>query len=202
MKCKSCKEDVPAKFAHAISANICPLCGEEIMAEKLRNALGELKIAMTDAKEFMPEIEDWLFSNFSLKKIEENMVLIDKEELSSLQNQSQKRQSDNSPIEITEENNRTIFAKRAGVPNHKKTIDFIKGQSTGAADMSEFVGLEDEDNVLIDNNETEEFVDPNSIASIFKENKQSNHTEIQKLKKLQGQSAIDGGGGGAFRRNS
>src|ERR1700722_4065132 len=81
MKCKSCHEDVPPKFTHALAVNICPLCGKEIMDTKLQNILGELKTALSSAQEYSEEVEDWLLSNYSLKKIKANEVVVDKNQL-------------------------------------------------------------------------------------------------------------------------
>src|SRR5271168_5392906 len=81
MKCKSCQEDVPPKFTHALAVNICPLCGQEIMDIRLKNILGELKVALGDAKDYMDEVEDWLYSNFNLKRIKPNEVVVDRNQL-------------------------------------------------------------------------------------------------------------------------
>src|ERR1700722_3546425 len=70
MRCKSCKEDVPPKFAHAISVNVCPLCGQEIMVAQLQKILNDLKNVMNETKEYSEEVADWLFSNYGLKKWE------------------------------------------------------------------------------------------------------------------------------------
>lgn len=74
MQCKSCQGDVPPKFSHAISVNICPLCGNEIMEPELQIAFASLKEAMAAATKYPTEIFDWLKSNYSLYS-EEDMAL-------------------------------------------------------------------------------------------------------------------------------
>ena len=66
MKCKSCTNDVPPKFSHAIKTNICPFCGEEIMDSELQSALGDLQVAMEATDYYQEEIHDWLKCNYGL----------------------------------------------------------------------------------------------------------------------------------------
>lgn len=66
MRCISCQEDVPTKFSHAISVNICPFCGSPIMDAALQIALKELKSAMLNTESYAVEIFDWLKSNYNL----------------------------------------------------------------------------------------------------------------------------------------
>lgn len=68
MKCKSCQGEVPPKFAHAISTNTCPLCGDRIMDEELQSALKSLGEAMRATEKYPSEVFDWLKSNFDLVK--------------------------------------------------------------------------------------------------------------------------------------
>lgn len=202
MNCRSCKENVPPKFAHSISTNVCPLCGQEIMDPKLQNIFGELKIVLEDAKDYMVEVEDWLFSNFSLKKIAENEVVVDKNMIrqpgkSSPLMRSDHENSDN--VEI-EERPMTEFAKRAGIHKVKKAIDYIKG-SSGAADISEFQGVdeygesfnpEDSGPPLHGNEHLQmENLFPNDVPS---------QVELEKLKKMKSQYSFNNGAG-KFRRD-
>lgn len=232
MKCKSCQEDVPPKFTHAFAVNICPLCGQEIMDTKLQTILGELKSALGDAKDYMEAVEDWLLSNYSLKKIKPNEVLVDKIKLQTLEQKSANAHSfgqlpGNSPAAhvpsgpgamvnrredsddvIVDEKPTSIFHQRAGVINQKKALDFIKGKtSTGAADPSEFEGVDEEygemDEPATGNQNPLSVNEQRAMANIFKGNdlgSTSQELELQKLKRLQAQSAVAGGGGGAFRR--
>lgn len=222
--CQSCKEDISSKFTHAISVNVCPMCGNAIMNEKLQNVLGELKVAFDDAKDYMSEVEDWLFSNFSLKKIGSDEVVINKDKLLELDQQPKigrntnmimtkgkpgimVNRSDDEDVSINETNDAastTVFAKRAGVPSHKKTLDFIKGKASfsGAADPSEFPLDEEEgfSETIEQNPNPLNVKEINQMVDLFgtDEPTQSRELDMQKLKKLQSQSAL--GGGGAFRR--
>lgn len=247
MRCKSCKEDVPPKFTHALSVNICPLCGQEIMEIKLQNILGELKIALCDAKEYMDEVEDWLHSNFSLKKVGSNQIIVDKnyyDDLVSKRSAPQPNLNQSQPSGIMQQvgtaqnfkqpphtpgkgisvhrsddgedeaedvvvDEQSIFAKRAGVPNHRKAVDFIKGRpAIGAAAPSEFQGIDDEyGDMNLDSEAGSATLSSNErkqMASLFQEDdlgKSSHELEMQKLKRLQAQSSVgDGGGSGFFRR--
>ncbi len=66
MKCKSCTNEVPPKFSHAIKTNICPFCGEAIMDDELQAALSDLQEAMVATDEYQEEIFDWLKCNHGL----------------------------------------------------------------------------------------------------------------------------------------
>ena len=239
MKCKSCNEDVPPKFTHALAVNICPLCGKDIMDIKLKNILGELKIAFDESKEYMDAVEDWLFSNYSLKKVKSNEIIIDKNHLSTIdtnhiaadtrnnfeksspqpsvhhnpgvmvnrKDEARAELNDDIVVDEISEKPSTVFAKRAGVIHPKNALDFIKGRSSvGAADPSEFQGTDEE---YGDMEETDDNLNPlnasekNQMAGLFKSadlGSGSRELELQKLKRLQAQSSVAGGGGGFFRR--
>lgn len=209
MLCKSCKEDIPSKFTHALSRNECPLCGAEIIDDKLKDIISNLKLVLSDASEYMNEIEDWLFSNFSFKKIHPGQVVLDKEQFEKLSAQSIQRQfvpgQGRGAIvnrnDDQDSQDMSGFSKRAGVVgNHKKALDFIKGRPTlGAAHPSEFKGVDDEygdineDNLPpLNQNEAQQ------MDSIFANSggESSHELELQKLKRLYNQNA----GNGTFRR--
>ena len=214
MKCKSCNEDVPPKFTHALVANVCPYCGEKIIDEKLQEILGELKISLGDAKDYMDAVEDWLFHNFSLKKIKPEEVVVNKEEYQKMVEKNQ------SPVFVKGQGNSfhraddgntesqaegpaqpvTAFAKRAGITKVKRAVDFIKGHTIGAADPSEFVGVDPEYGDVSAMPEDDKNVAPlpkdSSLEGIFDSgslNNESRELELQKLKRLNA-------GGGLFNR--
>lgn len=212
MKCMQCKEDVPPKFTHAISVNICPLCGKEIMSVKLKNILADLKIALSDAQDHMEEVSDWLLSNYGLRQLKQTEVVVEESELIALRDRARKpdpnsftnkqgasvRRSDNDDgDEVSVDNsNATVFAKRAGVPiNSKKALDFIrgKGSSSGAADPSEFVGEDDEygDINAPENNPPLPMNrrDQNQLEGIF-DNNADKILEMEKLKRLHQSNAL------------
>jgi hypothetical protein len=168
MKCKSCSEVVDPKFKHAISMNTCPFCGEVIVDDGLKKILKRLTAVMTDAvsSNYLEDVEGWLQSNYSLRKIEDHQVVVNKEDLQNVRipmnnpagkpptkfrraGEGEDEASDNT------ENNQaplSAFAQRAGVkPQHKKVIDFIHGASSGAADPSEFVDEGEETDTFVAN---------------------------------------------------
>lgn len=226
MKCQSCKEDIPPKFAHALSVNICPMCGQEVMDIRLKNILSALKIALEDAKNHMEDVEDWLFSNFSLKKIKLNEMIVDKNANDKItesfygkgsqpvfEKQTQHKpgvmvnRSDNDDGEdvVVDDSASTIFAKRAGVIHPKKALDFIKGKSDGAAPPSEFKGVDEEYGDVFANDtnakplNTNEIHQMNDLFGVPNLAKTSHELEMQKLKRLQAQSSISNGSGSIRR---
>lgn len=206
MKCRSCEEVVDAKFKHALLTNVCPLCGSDIMDKKLQNVIAELKIAFDDAKEYMEEVEDWLFSNFSFKRLKEDEVVVNKDQIKGFKTGMGKGVSVNRSGDDNNENaegseEQTIFAKRAGV-SVKKAVDFIKGRSSGAADPSEFVGVDDEYgevNNIEENNAPLNKNELNKVANLFggEDDNLSQELELQKLKKMRMQV----GGASKFSRS-
>lgn len=203
MKCRSCKDDVPPKFVHAISVNICPLCGQEIMDIRLQTILNDLKSVMEKTPEFSEEIYDWLFSNYNLKKYDPKEAQQQQQQKPSSKPFQMHRDVDaesegDAVVDI--ENDMTPFARRAGMNNFKKVIEHIRGGGGGAADPSEFAGQDEEygDVFVEDNAVPLDSSGKKEIMQIFKE-PNSQALEIEKLKKMRGQAAITGGGG-LFRR--
>lgn len=92
MKCMSCAEVVSPKFSYAIKTNVCPFCGGEIIPVKLQTILNELRIIMDSVGDFKPEVEDWLSSNFSLKKLAEDEVIVKQSDLEKMKEVRQHRQ--------------------------------------------------------------------------------------------------------------
>jgi Zn-finger nucleic acid-binding protein len=80
MLCINCKNEVPSKFSYAIKANLCPFCGDAIMAAELQKVLNGLHEIMSLAVEqsYDNEAVNWISSNF-------NLVPRDSEEFTSLQ---------------------------------------------------------------------------------------------------------------------
>jgi hypothetical protein len=140
MKCKTCEEVIPSKFAHAIKTNVCPFCGENIMEEALQNILVELQTLMKAAEPFMEQVEEWLGSNYSLRK--GGKLKEPSQNLSSggifdengVDEETMRRQTELAKSAIS-------FQQRAGIkqPGMKSIVEKIQG---GAADPSEFVGID------------------------------------------------------------
>ena len=214
MKCKSCNDEVNTKFKHALSINSCPLCGGEIMSVQLHSILNELKTTMERSSEYIEEISDWLYTNYNLKRIKENEVIVDKKQLEEQKNNfknietiQSKNIIPNNEEQVEEPIEPTIFQKRAGVKiTHKRAIDFIKGkEQVGVADPSEFEEeINDEYNDAVEGfestNEPLNKTEQNQINNLF--SKKDNYLEINKLKQLQAQQSVNGEGRGSFRRSS
>jgi hypothetical protein len=69
MKCENCQTDINPKWSHALTSNLCPMCGGQIMAEHLKDCLANLTVAMRDMNAQYPEqLNDWLLSNYNFIK--------------------------------------------------------------------------------------------------------------------------------------
>jgi hypothetical protein len=211
MKCRSCQTEVSPKFNHAISVNICPACGGEIIPIQLQTILNELKMVMDSVGEFKIEVEDWLSSNFDLKKVAADEIIVKQTELDKIKEVKQHRP----PISINRNSDdvgdpntgtplptNPAFATRAGIKSPtalKRAVDLIQ-HASGAAHPSEFVGVDDEygdvsglssnDSVPLNNNEIQ------SLGNLFSDNKiqsSSQDMELIRLKQLRSQSGITNG---------
>jgi hypothetical protein len=148
MKCNSCSEDVPAKFQHAISINSCPLCGEHIVDPNVQIIINDLKAVLNKASEHMDQIEDWLFTNFQLRKLKEDEIVINKNELPATV-RDEERQGGGKPKPLRRANGDVEEGVGTGQINPKNAIEFIKkGGAGGLADPSLYVGTDDEGNEI------------------------------------------------------
>jgi hypothetical protein len=200
MKCKSCEQNVDAKFKFAISTNVCPFCGEAIIDVALQAILNDLKTVMERGAEYMEDVENWLFSNYSLRKVNPNDVVDSSEQQFNFTNTQRPLKAGKGPMvnrveddmPANKEDNTTIFAKRAGITNFKKVLDHIKG----AAEQTEFVDPE-LDTVVEETGEPLSTREQQEMISMLGSSNNSNQElELQKLKRLRAQS----GGSGSFRR--
>lgn len=174
MQCKSCNEDVPSKFTHAISINVCPLCGGEIVPIFLKEILNKLQSVLTEAKEYMLDIEDWLLTNYKLHRIADDEVVVKKEDLPANLDPSMRPQGksgkgisvhrsdddDGEDVEVDDAKPLNQFAKRAGVSpkmTSQKALEFIKGKA-------------EQDN------------DPNVLAQAFLKN--DNETDVSPMENV------------------
>jgi Zn-finger nucleic acid-binding protein len=204
MLCNTCKEDVSSKFAHALSVNICPMCGGSIIDEKLKSILNDLKIIMEDAKNYPEQVADWLFSNYQFKKFDPNEAPIQF-------NSSGTTPAHRSPITVSRSAEdvlkpekmvpTSVFQTRAGTNKIKRAVDIIRGGSSGgAAPMSEFIGTDPEyaDEPAFDDSGIAPLdgKGANDLQNIFSNPPSSQDMEIQRLKKLRASA-----GGGTFRRD-
>ena len=72
MKCISCESEINTKWKHAIDANMCPFCGQNIMEGELKDLLSSLSDIIIKLQPYQQQLDDWLHSNFSYIK-EENI---------------------------------------------------------------------------------------------------------------------------------
>jgi len=72
MQCMSCESEINPKWKHAISENICPFCGENIMAAQLKELLCLISNKIEHVQEigFSSQFDDWLLSNYGYIKID------------------------------------------------------------------------------------------------------------------------------------
>lgn len=189
MKCMSCKEDVPPKFVHAISVNICPLCGKEIMVKKLQEILNELKNVMEKSAEYKEETFDWLFSNYGLKKYDPSEI----NHNINLEPEQKTVKIVNPPKPLTvrrgeiEEDKATVFAKRAGII--KKVVEDIQApvQSEIYEQDNDYDSQQSAPSAPLDASGRK------ALMGIFKED-DAQISELEKLKRLRTQR------GGNFSR--
>jgi hypothetical protein len=199
MKCKSCQENVPSRFAHAHKTNICPYCGKEIMDMELQTILNALAKALDDSAPYADQIEDWMQTNYSFKKMKTqpndvSYSTASEAEESVSQRTAQERASlSNKPITRSSPDNQvsqeqTLFAKRAGIKplTPKNIIEQI--QSDEDLDIVEDP-YDNQQAVLPDVSATPlDYVEKNELANIFETNSNIEHQmEIEKLKRLRSQ---------------
>jgi len=196
MKCNSCSEDVPAIFSYAISMNACPLCGGNIVDPNVQIIINDLKAVLNKANDHMDQIEDWLFTNFQLRKVKENEIVIDKNELPATVRDDERQQGKGKGINVRRANgDGESDGVGTGQINPKNAIDFIKkGGAGGLADPSLFVGTDDEGNEIDLASEAGEGLNKNEVnqmANLFGDGMHSDPRDsaradahIQKLKSL------------------
>lgn len=71
MKCQHCDAEIKPEYVHAISSNICPGCGSEIMNNDSFSLLNELSSAMERMPNDPQGLAGWLLSNYHFSKIGE-----------------------------------------------------------------------------------------------------------------------------------
>lgn len=144
MKCKSCSEDIPQKFGHAIATNICPYCGDEIMELELQSALVDLREIMKIAEKYQVEVFDWLHSNYDLisKDSDEYKALKERAEIIPVRQPAKEaiKSMDPNTVELDRNGNQisgapiqdqattSVFMKRAQVKPEQKNLRDIVSQ--------------------------------------------------------------------------
>lgn len=211
MQCKSCNESVPERFAHAISINVCPLCGKEILDTYVKNILNELKTVLDKAKEHFAEVEDWLLANYNLRQIKEGEVVVSKDDLppsadavlrpagksgkGSRVHRSADDEDDEDQDTALVQGSQPLneFALRAGVNpkiTSQKALEFIKGKTKqeDTTDAIKEAFLQGEEEVVDESPLDQEEL--STVRNMFEdsgsEDENSEHIKrMQKLKRLQ-----------------
>jgi Zn-finger nucleic acid-binding protein len=165
MKCNSCSEEVLAKFQYAISTNSCPYCGGQIVDPNVQIIINDLKAVLNKASEHMDQIEDWLFTNFQLRKLKEDEVVINKNELPATVRDEERQQGKGKGVNVRRSRDGD---EDEGVSlSPKKAIDIIRGKaSSGLADPSEFRGVDDEGNEIDLGSEAGEGLDRGELGQM------------------------------------
>jgi hypothetical protein len=209
MQCKSCQDEVPAKFAHAISINVCPLCGGQIIPEFIKNILNELKTVLDKAKDHFADVEDWLLANYNLRQIKDTEVVVNKDDLPATLDPSVRppqgktgkikvkrsgEEDDNEEVEAENAPPLNKFAVAAGVNpkiTSQRALEFIKGKAKqdSNSDALKEAFLKDEEGAVDDSP-----LDRNELATVqnmFEDSgnqvdEDNEHlSRMQKLKRLQ-----------------
>ena len=70
MKCATCSGDINPQWKYAINNNMCPMCGAQIMDEKIKKTFAKLLPLLQELHDNnINQLNDWLLSNFSYAKI-------------------------------------------------------------------------------------------------------------------------------------
>lgn len=69
MFCENCKVEIPPAWKKVIQSNECPACGKEIMTDKTKELLDEIKQAMERMPNDPEGLSGWLVSNYKMVKI-------------------------------------------------------------------------------------------------------------------------------------
>lgn len=68
MKCQSCTKLINPEWQHSINNNICPFCGELLMATEIKDGLATLGKVIDALKEHEDYLEDYLFGRGYVKQ--------------------------------------------------------------------------------------------------------------------------------------
>lgn len=71
MNCQNCSIEIPPTWTAALTANVCPACGQAIMNDQTQGLIKELSEALTVMPNNAEAIAGWIVSNYTLTKIAE-----------------------------------------------------------------------------------------------------------------------------------
>jgi wobble nucleotide-excising tRNase len=81
----SCEAEINPKWKYAIDSNICPFCGQCVMAEELKQLFSSLSETMSELQHYSSHLEDWMLSNYGFIKTDSLDLInyVPKEQLKS-----------------------------------------------------------------------------------------------------------------------
>jgi hypothetical protein len=69
MNCQNCGIEIPPTWTAALTANVCPACGQPIMGEEIQTLIKDLSEALKIMPANAEAIAGWVVSNYKLTKI-------------------------------------------------------------------------------------------------------------------------------------
>lgn len=69
MNCQNCGIEIPPTWTAALTANVCPACGQPIMGEEVQTLIKDLSEALKIMPANAEAIAGWVVSNYKLTKI-------------------------------------------------------------------------------------------------------------------------------------
>lgn len=74
MKCKSCQSEINPQWKFAITNNVCPFCGLQILDEQIKESFSTMSLLIDELLETDNEdqLQDWLYTNYSYVKVGSN----------------------------------------------------------------------------------------------------------------------------------
>lgn len=113
MQCMSCNTDIPASWVSCIQRNSCPACGKEIMNDKAKELLDEIREAINDMPNDPEGLAGWLLSNYKLIKVGDGEPV----NFYGRAPAAIQHSSDGQPIRVNPNNKVQKFLKNTGLAN-------------------------------------------------------------------------------------
>ena len=144
MKCMSCKSEINPQWRHAIDANICPFCGQNVMEENLKELFSNLRATMDELQNYSEQLDDWMLSNYEfIKTNSPNLIkFVPKEQLKSAEVSKSKHQADeveNAKFMVkvqTEHGEQEILSEK--IQTEERTNAFFKRAETVKPNLDGF----------------------------------------------------------------
>lgn len=139
MDCMNCTANIPPQWVACLQENKCPSCGKEIMGEKSKNLLDELREAMARMPNDPEGLAGWLLSNYKLHKIGD----AEPTEFHQMRHaQQQQNPNEGVPSNLKIANNPVHkFLQRTGygkqLDNRKRLKDIVNEIDNGSAQASQ-----------------------------------------------------------------